>query len=79
MYTLISSAARNHSELWAYMDAVLRQLAAGSTDYGLFPPDVWSEAHPESVRLDRDAEKKSCCLAKQQCRVCRWLAMGQQG
>lgn len=46
------------------MDDVLRQLAAGSTDYESLLPDVLRKAHPESVRQYRDAKKRSRRLTR---------------
>ena len=71
MYSLVSSAARHHVDVWAYVDDCLRQLAGGSTDYESLLPDVWRASHPESIRVYRDAEKKSRRLTTQQRRVRR--------
>lgn len=71
MYSLVSSAARHHLDVWAYVDGCLRQLAGGSTDYDSLLPDVWRQSHPESIRAYRDAEKESRRLTTQQRRVRR--------
>jgi transposase len=71
MYSLVSSAARHHLDVWAYVDDCLRQLASGSTDYENLLPDVWRASHPESIRVYRDAEQKSRRLTTQQRRVRR--------
>ena len=71
MYSMISSAARHNLDVWAYVDDCLRQLASGSTDYEILLPDVWRSSHPESIRVYRDAEKKSRRLTTQQRRVRR--------
>jgi transposase len=71
MYSLVSSAARHHLDVWAYVDDCLRQLAGGSTDYESLLPDVWRKAHPESIRRYRDAEQKARRLTTQQRRVRR--------
>jgi len=71
MYSLVSSAARHNVDVWAYVDDCLRQLAGGSTDYESLLPDVWRVSHPESIRVYRDAEKKSRRLTTQQRRVRR--------
>lgn len=71
MYSLVSSAARHHLDVWAYVDDCLRRLAGGSTDYEGLLPDVWRASHPESIRVYRDAEKKSRRLTTQQRRVRR--------
>lgn len=71
LYSLVSSAARHHLDVWAYVDDCLRQLAAGSTDYESLLPDVWRKSHPESIREYRDAEQKSRRLTTQQRRTRR--------
>lgn len=71
MYSLVSSAARHSLDVWAYVDDCLRRLAGGSTDYESLLPDVWRGSHPESIRVYRDAEKKSRRLTTQQRRVRR--------
>lgn len=71
MYSLVSSAARHHLDVWAYVDDCLRKLAVGSTDYEALLPDVWRAFHPESIRVYRDAEQESRRLTTQQRRVRR--------
>jgi hypothetical protein len=71
MYSLVSSAARHNVDVWAYVDDCLRRLAGGSADYEALLPDVWRAAHPESIRVYRDAEKESRRLTTQQRRVRR--------
>ena len=71
MYRLVSTAARHHIDVWAYVDDCLRQLAGGSTDYESLLPDVWRASHPQSIREYRDAEKESRRLTTQQRRVRR--------
>jgi transposase len=74
MYSLVSSAARHNLDVWAYVDDCLRRLAGGSVDYESLLPDVWRATHPESIRVYRDAEKKSRRLTTQQRRVRRRAA-----
>lgn len=71
MYSLVSSAARHHLDVWAYVNDCLRKLAGGLTDYDSLLPDVWRQSHPESIRAYRDAEKESRRLTTQQRRVRR--------
>ena len=71
MYTLASSAARHHLDVWAYVDDCLRQLAGGSTDFESLLPDVWRQSHPEAIRTYRDAEQESRRLTTQQRRTRR--------
>ncbi len=59
MYTLVASAARHHLDLWAYVDNVLRRLAAGETDLDELLPDHWGVTHPESMRTYRKDEKEA--------------------
>jgi hypothetical protein len=56
------------------VDDVLRQLAGGSNDYESLLPGRWRQAHPESIREYRDAEKKKRKLTTQQRRARRRLA-----
>ena len=56
MTTLIGSAHRHQLDLWAYLDDVLRSLAAGGADLDVLLPDVWAQSHPESIRTYRQAE-----------------------
>lgn len=71
MYSLVSSAARHHLDVWTYVDDCLRQLAGGSTDYESLLPDVWRRTHPESIRPYREAQQKARRLTTQQRRVRR--------
>ena len=66
MYSVVSSAARHHLDVWAYVNDCLRRLAGGSTDYEALLPDVWRASHPESIRQYRDAEQESRRLTTQQ-------------
>lgn len=56
--TLVSSALRNDLDVYAYIKSVLDALLAGSTDYAALRPDHWAAAHPEAVRLYRQAERR---------------------
>lgn len=66
MYSLVSSAARHHLDIWAYVDDCLRQLAGGSVDYESLLPDTWRKTHPEAIRPYRDSEQKARRLTTQQ-------------
>ena len=59
MYTLIASASRQHLDLWAYLDDVLRRLAGGEADLDQLLPQHWREAHPESIRTYRQVEQEA--------------------
>lgn len=69
MYSIVTSAARHHLDVWAYLDDCLRKLAGGRTDYESMLPDVWKTSHPESIRVYRDEEKRSRRLTTQQRRA----------
>jgi transposase len=71
MYSLVSSAARHHLDVWAYVDDCLRQLADGTTDYESLLPDVWRKSHPDAIRPYREAEAMARRLTTQQRRVRR--------
>lgn len=71
MYSVVSSAARHHLDVWAYVDDCLRKLAGGCEDYHSLLPDVWRDSHVESIRVYRDAEKESRRLTTQQRRTRR--------
>ncbi len=59
MYTLIASAARHHLDLWAYVDDVLRRMAAGESDLPQWLPDRWGQTYPESIRTYRKNEQEA--------------------
>jgi transposase len=63
--TLVSSAVRNDLDVWAYIKDVLDQLLAGSTDYESLRPDIWRQAHPESIRQYRFEERRDRADRKQ--------------
>jgi transposase len=69
--TLVSSALRNDLDVWAYVKHVLDQLLAGCTDYESLRPDRWREAHPESIRQYRVAERRDRADRKQRRRAAR--------
>jgi transposase len=71
LMTLVSSAHRNDLDVWAYVDDVLRQLLAGSTDYAQFLPWTWATAHPESVRQYRQEERTTRAALKEKRRATR--------
>ncbi len=56
--TLCSSAHRNDVDVWAYVNDVLNRLLAGETDYEPLLPWNWAQAHPKSVRVYRQQERK---------------------
>jgi hypothetical protein len=71
LLTLVSSAVRNHLDVWAFLKDVLKQLLAGSTDYHSLLPHVWKESHPEAVRQYRIEERRDRADRKQRARAAR--------
>lgn len=69
--TLVSSAVRSALDVWAYVKDVLDQLLAGSTDYDSLRPDIWAQAHPESIRQYRVEERRDRADRKQRRRAAR--------
>jgi len=69
--TLVSSAVRNDLDVWAYLKDVLDQLLAGSIDYDALRPDIWRQAHPESIRQYRVQERRDRADRKQRRRADR--------
>lgn len=69
--TLVSSALRNDLDVSDYIKAVLDALLAGSRDYAALRPDVWAQAHPESVRFYRQDERRDRVDAKRTRRAFR--------
>jgi transposase len=65
MMSLVSSAKRHDLDVAAYIEDVLTQLLAGSTDYASLLPDRWKEGHPEAVREYRQEERRDKADRKQ--------------
>ena len=57
LMSLVSSAARNDLDVFAYVKDVLDRLLAGETDYEALRPYIWRQAHPEAVRTYREEER----------------------
>ena len=70
-FTLVSSAVRNHLDVWAYVKEVLDRLLAGDRDYAALRPDHWAAAHPEHIREYRVEERRDRADAKQARRATR--------
>lgn len=58
LLTPVSTAHRNGLDVWMYLNDVLNQLLAGSTDYESLRADVWKRSHPEAVRTYRSDERR---------------------
>ncbi len=77
MYTLIDFAARHQLDLWAYVDDVLRYLAAGDYNLAALLPDRWAIKHPpvdtnlqkKRVRITLSQENKPTGSATKSCRA----------
>jgi hypothetical protein len=65
MMSLVSSAKRHDLDVAAYIEDVLTQLLAGSTDYPSLLPDRWKESHPAAVRVYRQEERRDKADRKQ--------------
>lgn len=78
MFTLVSSAARNDLDVFAYIQDVLDQLLAGSTDYESLRPDRWAATHPESIRSYRTQERRDRADAKRLRRARRRLSQAKR-
>jgi hypothetical protein len=78
MTTLVASASRHSLDIWAYLDDVLRSLAAGEPDLDGLLPDRWRTAHPESVRTYRDAEREARRARTQKLRDLRRKKSGKR-
>jgi transposase len=74
LMTLVSSAVRNHLDVWAYVKDVLDRLLAGSDDYVSLRPDLWAALHPEHIRVYRAEERRDRADAKRYRRAHRRAA-----
>jgi len=64
LFTVVSSAVRNHLDVWAYVKEVLDRMLAGNRDYAALRPDRWAAAHPEHIRDYRVEERRVRAEAK---------------
>jgi hypothetical protein len=69
--TVVSSAVRNHLDVWAYVKELLDRLLAGETDYSALRPHAFAATHPEHIREYRAAERRDRAEAKQHRRANR--------
>jgi len=74
MMSLVSSAKRHDLDVGLYVQDVLEQLLAGSTDYHSLLPDQWKLSHPEAVRVYRQEERRDKADRKQLAAAKRRLA-----
>ncbi len=69
--SLVSSALRNHLNIWVYVKDVLDQFLAGRNDYHYLRPDVWVQSHSEAIRTYRAKERRDRADRKQRGRARR--------
>jgi len=74
LMTLVSSALRNHLDVWAYVKDVLDRLLGGGNDYAALRPDVWAASHPEHIRVYRVDERRDRADAQRYRRARRRVA-----
>jgi transposase len=77
--TVVSSAVRNHLDVWVYVKELLDRLLAGDTDYGALRPDAFAAAHPEHIRDYRVQERRDRADAKQARRTQRRRSANRPG
>lgn len=65
MMSLVSSAKRHDLDVRVYIEDILKQILAGSTDYESLLPDNWKRTHPESIRVYRQEERRDKADRKQ--------------
>jgi hypothetical protein len=58
LMTLSVSAVRNDLEVFVYVKDVLDTLLGGNRDYAALRPAVWKIAHPETVRVYRQDQRR---------------------
>ena len=77
MMTLVSSARRHDLDVGVYIQDVIDQLLAGTTDYDELLPDVWKQSHPAAIRMYRQEERRDKAERKQYDAARRRLARRQ--
>lgn len=65
MMSLVSSARRHQLDPRLYLESILTDLLAGSTDYVSMLPDAWAKSHPEAIRHYRQEERRDKADRKQ--------------
>jgi transposase len=64
LYTVVGSATRHDLDFWAYPRDVLEKLAIGDVELATLLPDVWTQSHPNQIRLYRKREREARAAAK---------------
>ncbi len=78
LMTIISTAIRNHLDVWSYLKDVLDQILAGCTDWESLRADRWKEKHPEAVRQYRVEERRDAIDRRRVRRARRRLAAAKK-
>ncbi len=76
--TIISTAARNDLDVWAYLKDVLDRIMSGSTDWESMRADRWKEEHPEAIRTYRQEERRDAVDRRQLRRARRRVLASKQ-
>ncbi len=79
LMTLVSSALRNHLDVWAYVKGVIDALLTGETNYQALRPDAWAASHPDQIRHYRIEERRDRADRKQRHRAARRQPAAPQG
>ncbi len=79
LMTLVSSALRNHLDVWAYVKGVIDALLTGETNYQALRPDVWAATHPDQIRHYRIEERRDRADRKQRHQAARRQPAAPQG
>lgn len=58
LMTIISTAVRNHLDVWMYLKDVMDRILAGCTDWETLRADHWKQEHPNAVRQYRVEERR---------------------
>jgi transposase len=74
LLTIVSTAHRQHLDIWRYVKDVLDQLLAGERDMESLTADHWAQAHPDAIRPYRVEEARYKADAKAVRRARRRLA-----
>ena len=64
LLTIVSTAHRQHLDIWRYVKDVLDRLLAGERDLASLTADRWAHAHPDAIRPYRVDEARYKADAK---------------
>ena len=71
LMTIIGTAIRNHLDVHAYLEDVLRRVLSGETNWHALSPQVWKLDHPHSIRDYRVDERRQAADRKRVTRARR--------